>query len=422
MRHRGRRPRALLTIALLGALAAAAQEPPPKDAPPDDGPVVERARIVPPRSAAPAPEAPDAEAPPADPRDPLRALRPPVAERPGHHAVREVRLLKAGAGRVDGARQDDWIAFDMRGTDERYDLYVMRIEVGIETCLTCDNYVFRKVHVLDPAWHPSGEYLVVLAQGSPKRRDLSTALLTTPLRGIGSEVWVLTRDGRDAWQLTTVGERGGAVLEPHFSHESDFLVWSERLTHVAEPWGEWGLLVTEFRIRRGQPHLGKTRTYRSGIGHGLAVAHELTPDDGGLLVSAIPDRSLPQSDVVRLDLESERIERLTSTPDENDELASNVPYGDYYVWVTDRGLGDRRGRLPRRNELWLRSASGHVQERLTYFNHPRSDHYLGDAMIGDVSWTADGESLLLHVVSSPEGSGEVGEGVYLVKLGKEYRR
>lgn len=415
MQHRGRLQRALLTITLFGALAAAAQEPPP----PDEAPIVDRARVVPPAAAAPAAAAPSATA---EPSDPLEALRPAAAERPGHHAVREVRLLKAGAGRVDGARQDDWIAFDMLGTDERYDVYVMRIESGAETCLTCDNYVFRKLSVLDPAWHPSGEYLVVQAQSSPKRRDLDAARLATPLRGLGSELWVITRDGRDAWQITNLGERGGAVLDPHFSHEAHLLVWSERLTHVREPWGEWGLLVTEFRFRRGQPHLGKTRTYRSGIGDGLAVAHEFSPDDRGLLVSAIPDRGLPQSDVVRLDLETGRIERLTSTPDENDELASSVPYGDYYVWVSDRGLGGRRGPLPRRNELWLRSASGHVQERLTYFNDPRSDPYLGEAMIGDVSWTADGESLLLQVVSVPEDAGAAREDVYLVKLGKEYRR
>ena len=99
-----------------------------------------------------------------------------------------------------------------------------------------------------------------------------------------------------------------------------------------------------------------------------------------------------------------------------------MPYGEHYVWVTDRGLGDRRGLLPRRNELWLRSASGQVQERLTYFNHPGSDHYLGDAMIGDVSWTADGESVLLHVVSAAAQAAVAREDVYLVKLGKEYRR
>lgn len=412
MQHRARQ-HVVLTATFLLAVAAAgsAQEPPA-----EEGPKVERARIVPPADAAKPTEPP--------PEDPLKALRTkePQAERPGHHAVREVRLLKAGAGRVDGARQEDWIAFDMAGTDGRYGVYVMRIEAGVETCLTCEIYSFRKVHALDPAWHPSGEYLVVQAQNAPKRRGLDAAALATPLRAFGSELWVVTRDGRDAFQITRLGERGGAVLEPHFSHEAGLLVWSERLTHRQEPWGEWGLLVTEFRIKRGQPHLGKTRTYRSGIGHGLAVAHGFTPDDRGLLLSAIPDRGLPQSDMVRLDLESGRIERLTSSPDQHDELASNVPYSDYYVWVTDRGLGDRRGLLPRRNELWLRSASGAVQERLTYFNHPGSDHYLGDAMIGDVAWAADGERLLLHVVSALDGIAEAREDVYLVALGKEYRR
>jgi hypothetical protein len=410
---------AILTAWLAGP--AGAQEPAEETPPP--APKVERARIVPPSPPGqgepekPEPAAPAATIPPAA----------PVEARPGHHAVREVRLVKAGGGRVDGARQDDWIAFDMVGGDERYDVYVMQIGIGVERCLTCEIWSFKKAHVLSPAWHPSGDHLVVQAQGQPKRRGLDAVELASPHRGVGCELWVVTRDGRDAFQITQLVERGGAVLDPHFSHEAGLLAWSERLTSREPPWGEWAVRVVDFQVRRGVPRLGKTRTYSSGIGQGLAVVHGFTPDDAGVLVSAIPDHGLPEPDILRVDLASGRIDRLTSSPDQSDELVSAVPYSDYFVWVTDRGLGDprqvlARGPLPRRTEVWLRSASGMAQERLTYFNHPDSSHYLGSAMVSDLSWTADGESLLLSVVSVPEGTAEVREGIFLVKLGKEYRR
>ena len=412
---------------LLAAPSRLAAQEPPEEAPPvKPAPKVERARIVPPGGSARTPAA--SPEPDTSPVIVKPGPRPSTQlARPGHRAVREVRLVKEGAGRVDGARQGDWIAFDMKGPDERYDLYVMEIGIANEECLTCEYWSFKKTHVLNPAWHPSGDYLVVQTQSNPKARGLDAVGLASPDRGLGGELWIVRRDGRDAYQVTHLADRGSAVLDPHFSFEAGLLAWSERITSREPPWGEWALRVVSFKIRRGVPLLGKTRTYRSGIGRGLAVVHGFTPDDSAILVSAIPDRGLPEPDILRVDLESERVDRLTSSPDQSDEMVLSVPYSDYYVWVTDRGLDDPRrlpaaSRLPRRTEVWLRSTSGLAQERLTYFNHPDSGHYLGDAMVSDLSWTADGERLLVSVLSVGEASPEVEENVFLVNLGTELRR
>ena len=60
----------------------------------------------------------------------------------------------------------------------------------------------------------------------------------------------ITRDGRRIWQLTRAGERGGLVLDPHFSHEGGLLLWSERLRGAPDPWGEWAVRVgARFRVR-----------------------------------------------------------------------------------------------------------------------------------------------------------------------------
>lgn len=450
MRHHAIHICIALTLCFALTLTSSGQNPDPAEqAPVDETQVeetpaprepvkVERARIVPFKPAG-APKTEPAPSPPVPsgpitsdlmPQGPVRPGPVPVDARPGHHAVREVRLIKEGGGRVEGARQGDWIAFDMIGADERYDVFIMNIEGGSERCLTCDYWEFRKTHVLNPAWHPSGEVLIVQVQSQPLRRRLSTLAMTTPHRALGSELWAVTRDGKAAVQITRFGERGSAVLDPHFSHEAGLLVWSERLrSREGGPWGQWGLRVTELKVGRGIARLGKSRLYDSGLGTGLAVAHDFSPDDGGLLVSASPDRGLAEMDILRLDLETEEVVRLTSSPDQHDELVSSVPHSDYYVWVTDRGLDDprltrgaARGPLPRRTEVWLRSASGMAQERLTYFNNFKSDHYLGQAMVTDVSWTADGEALLLQVLSVPERSLEVKQAIFLVRLGKEYRR
>ncbi|MCP4663190.1 MAG: hypothetical protein GY856_47975 [bacterium] len=356
-----------------------------------------------------------------------------VTARPGHRAVHEVRLLKAGGGRLDWSRQGDRIAFDQAGPDGLYDVYLMSVEDTSETCLTCENYDFRKVSVLNPTWHPSGDYLVVQVQESAKKLRMDIRQLASPHRGLRSELWVIPRNGRGGWQLTRVVERGGAVLDPHFSHEASQLVWSERLTNRDPPWGEWGVRVAEFEIKRRLPRLGKVRTFRPGTGNGLVIAHGFTPDDRGLLVSATPRPGLPESsmDILQFDLESETSERLTASPDQRDDLASRVPHSDHVVWASDRSLARARHgqRLTRRSDLWLRSASGLRQERLTFFNDPASEHFLGEALIADLAWSDDGERLFLHVVSARDGIDAAGpdavpvtEGIYLLVLGEEFRR
>ncbi len=351
-----------------------------------------------------------------------------VTARPGHRAVHDVRLLKAGGGRLDWSRQGDRLAFDQAGPDGLYDVYLMSAEGTNETCLTCDHYDFRKVNVFNPTWHPAGDFLVVQVQESAKKLGMDVRRLASPHRGLRSELWVIPRTGRGGWQLTRVFARGGAVLDPHFSHEASQLVWSERLTNRDPPWGEWVVRVAEFEIKRRLPRLGKVRTFRPGTGDGLVIAHGFTPDDRGLLVSATSRPGLPASamDILRFDLEKETSEPLTLSPDQRDDLAANVPHSDHVVWASDRNLAraGRGRRLTRHSDLWLRSASGMRQERLTFFNDPASEHFLGEALIADLAWSDDGERLFLQVVSAGDGTdaAPVTEGIYRLELDEAYGR
>lgn len=455
---------ALITALVLPGTPAAAQEGGETATPEEEAsprvPIIESANVVEgplviERGTTDEPADQDADADPTSDTDTdtvnaPRPAPPPAVDapprsamaRPGHRAVRDVERVMAGGGRVDAARQGDWIAFDMVGPDGRYDVYLLRLSQGEgnHVCFTCDlipssfhepnTFLNDKPSFINPAWHPSGDYLVIAVQSSSKRRNMNALKLATPHRGLGGELWVFTRDGKDFYQITQVTDNGRLAIDPHFSHEADALVWSERFTNRRGPWGEWVLRVTEFRIGRGVPRLGKSRIYRPGLaqGHyrGLALAHAFTPDDGGLYVSAIPAASLPERrDLLRIDLETEKVERLTSTPDEDDGFALAVPSSDFLVWTTDRNLGARTAsrQLPARSEVWLRSTSGTTQERLTFFNDPASDHYVGEALVDDLSWTAEGDGLLVHVLHvSDDEVAALEETIFLIRFGPELRR
>ncbi len=341
------------------------------------------------------------------------------AGRPGHRKVRGVRVLKEDGGRMDWSQQGDWIAFDKAEGDGFHHIYVMKPDGTREKCVTCDQWDFRKTNALSPSWHPSGEYLVFQVQEHAGKLALDALKLTTPHRGLHSELWLIDVKGRQPFKLTQVGERGNALLDPHFSHEADMLVWSQRVVSLGR-WGEWEPHVGHFQIKRGVPRLSKVKSYRPAVQKGFVAAHGFTPNDRGLLISAVPDpgQSATGRDILELDLESNNFKRLTSSPKEWDELVFALPRSDGVVWVSDRNVKRPRDRqLPRRGDVWFMSAGGRRQERLTFFNNPESDHFLGEALIDDLAWNPDGDKLLLHVVSpGAPGSGSVKEAIYVVDL------
>ncbi|MEE8524628.1 MAG: hypothetical protein V3T72_11910 [Thermoanaerobaculia bacterium] len=361
---------------------------------------------------------------------------------PGNRHVRSIRPLRQNGGRVDWSRQDDWIVFDQAGGNGVYAIQLMNVRTQAERCLTCERWELRKIHSLSPTWHPSGEYVVFTVQDRPRRARLQARALATADRGLHGDLWMITRDGRDAWQLTQIAADGGAVIDPYFSHEADRLVWSERMESRRGRWGYWSLRVAEFSIKRGLPRLGKVQTYDPPLPKGFIVAHGFTPNDRGLMISAAAaGGNYRGRDILRFDLDSNTVERLTATPEHYDSLAFVAPRSDRIVWVSDRNvLPPDREQLPFRGDLWFMSERERLQERLTFFNDPESDHFLGETLIDDIAWSPDGDRLAVHVVyteTADEGEPlalepleipveddgpEVSEAIYLVELDESFIR
>ena len=433
----------LLTIWLAAASLSLAQEPreskaeePKAEEPADKAPRSEPGSVMPPEGesqgdtwgyakedegeigADTAEEAPTA----AENHARTEVVKARLIQPSGHRYVKEVARVHQGVGRPEWSRQGDWVAFD-KITDRGFrGLHVGTLTGGLDRCLTCDSWDLRKSHVLAPTWHPSGKMLVAMVQGPAKRLDLDTWRLAGPDRALHSELWAFTRDGRDAWQMTQVVGQGGAVIDPHFSHEGNRLAWAQRVdTTTGGRWGSWQVRVAEFKIKRGLPRLGKVQNLDALPWNGFVSVHGFTDDDKGLWLTVTPAPGRNNGEgrrgfmTGRFDLESRTFNPLPTTGNW-DASPSNIPRSQRRVWVSDRSIDrPRRAALPWRGDLWLASESGRRQERLTYFNDPSSDHYLGEAWIADTSWSPDGTEILLHVLS-PDDSGEIREFLYRVVL------
>jgi hypothetical protein len=70
-----------------------------------------------------------------------------------------ITTIKEIGGRLDWSHTLNVVAFDKRGEDGFYDVYVMNPDGTDEYCLTCDTGL-PDHHIGNPAWHPSGEWII----------------------------------------------------------------------------------------------------------------------------------------------------------------------------------------------------------------------------------------------------------------------
>ncbi len=346
-----------------------------------------------------------------------------IVGKPGHRDVVEVRLATDNAGRLDWNRRDDRVVFDRPNADGFYDIYLAGSDGLVDRCITCDNYAFHKRHVLDPVVDPAGKFIVVQVQENAKRLKQGIIEMALPLRGVHSDLWVVSMDGKAEWQLTQLQQDGRAVLGAVFSNEADHILWRERVsTRGNRVIGQWATRVAEWRVRRGTPRLGKVSLIEAGAA-GFDLAQEFTPDDRGLLITRLPPGVGEDGlDLVRVDLETRNTVPLTDSPGIRDDLGRYSPDSQRIVWASEQGIAplapDQR-RLPWRSDLWIMSADGGEQQRLTFWNDPESDHALEQALITDLAWGPEGDELLVTVVSAGI---EIEQAIWRVTLAPTYRR
>ena len=178
-----------------------------------------------------------------------------VAENELSSIVVSRRALTAHGGRVDWCASNNLIAFDrMTGTDSS-EVFVIRPDGSGERCITCSMPGLPKGIRGQPAWHPSGEFLVIQVQG----KFYKGSRFEFVSWGIHNDLWLIAANGKWAQRLIET-EYLGASLHPHFSDTGDRLFWTvrestgkkirQRLFHKTpgkeNPWDGWHLAIASF--------------------------------------------------------------------------------------------------------------------------------------------------------------------------------
>jgi Tol biopolymer transport system component len=322
--------------------------------------------------------------------DNLRAAETTVSD----VTVVRIRVIREGGRRVDWGPSGR-LAFDAEGADGWFDVYTMLPDGSDVECLTCDVPDFSGVHAGNPAWHPSGNYLVFQAL-KPFVDTTSCPYAFTPGAGVANDLWVMDYRSRQVWRLTEVDLFDGGVLHPHFSRSGDRLLWSDRI-QAGGSFGVWALRVAPFQITDGQPALGEAVTWQPGAQPRFYESHGFSPDGREIIFSSNLGQAEDKLDVYRLNLATGALRDLTGAQADWDEHGQWSPDGKKIVWMSSFKAGDTPGEP--RTDYWIMSPDGGSRARLTFFNDEHYPEFQPDATLaGDVAWSPDGTKLAAYVM------------------------
>ncbi|OHA92338.1 MAG: hypothetical protein A3J09_02600 [Candidatus Zambryskibacteria bacterium RIFCSPLOWO2_02_FULL_51_21] len=319
----------------------------------------------------------------------------------------EYTLLSENGGRLDWSERTGKIAFDKRGSDGYYDVYVADnvSSLGSARCLTCSRPEFKQRHAGNPAWHPNGNYIVFQAQASSRQADYAT-----PGKGYNNDLWVTDSSGSAFWRLLDLtSQRTYGVLHPHFSHDGSKITWAQMLK-TGETFGFWQLTLADFSVQSGTPKLSNIKSFKPGSSPKFYETHGFTKDDRKLIFSSNSDgQTVTGLDIYLMDIATGKTTNLTSTPKDWDEHAQLSPNGSKLIWSSSTG-----NRLMH-NDLWVMDIDGQNKRRVTDFHTRARSYYLGAKSFGpaDASWSADGKSLITYAITDQtDGGGRI----YLLKF------
>jgi Tol biopolymer transport system component len=314
----------------------------------------------------------------------------------------KITIIKNGGGRLDWSK-NDVIAFDQLGSDNYYDVYTMNPDGSNEQCLTCGQASLPDRHLGNPAWYPSGDYIVFQAEQSGAPRNDITDYFANPGSGINNDLWIMDKSATRFWQLVHVPVMVGGTLHPHFSPDGNKLLWSERISSTGGEIGQWVLKVGDFSVSNGTPVLSNTKIYKPGQQQSFYESSSFRDGHTVLFSGNLETgQTLENMDVYTLDLVDGSLKNLTNTLDQWDEHAQASPQGDIIVWMSSVGVGGRVASAHPLTDYWMMRSDGSEKKQITYFNDPMHAEYVGwnGATAADSSWNPDGTKLMGYVILS----------------------
>jgi len=312
-------------------------------------------------------------------------------------------LIEQDGGRVDWGPGDLLAYSSIQNLDPdggeglSSEIWTMRADGSRKVCLTGMATEIPHLSNDQPAFHPSGEW-ILFQSADPELRhpgisDEDYAHYAQGGFGYNNNLWVMSADGTRYWQLSQ-SSSGEGTLHPHFSPDGTQVFWSHHDPKKSGGDG-WILRLADFLVdARGNPSLSNIETLHplgSPTSDQCYEAHGVSQSGNRLLYSYSPGLPL-DLDIWTTDLSTMRSQNLTKAPGVWDEHAHWSPDMQTIAWVSSAGYPftpSDHWQQDLRTDVWLMHRDGSEKRQLTHFNNH------GYAICADLAWSDDGEHIVL---------------------------
>jgi hypothetical protein len=327
---------------------------------------------------------------------------------PGYAQVSAITIWKEGAMGAIWNKATSTVAYGKKDADGYYKIFLSDSLGNNETLLTYPGWRPDR-HQWAEEWYPNGKYLfcyVEKAEYATGDKHKRSSIDAIPGYGAYTDLWLITRNGKQAWQLTNLPNNyNSGIIHSAISEDGTLFGWSERIKaprflNMNQAAGSYVFRVADF-ILDSVPHFANIRTFQPGDALAANELDGISKDKTTLaFYSTYETKNLFATPIYTLNMITGQIKRLTY--ESFAQAPTYTPDGKRLVYMTGRDCAIFAFEV-QGADWWIMDTDGSNQHRLTFMNvkkHPQSvGHY---RLAGCVSFMSD-NSFLGGVMTKPLG-------------------
>lgn len=258
-------------------------------------------------------------------------------------------------------------------------------------------------------WHPSGKYLfcyIEKPEYAAEKKHKRKAVDAIPGYGGYTDLWLVSRDGKQAWQLTYLPNNyNSGIIHGAISEDGTMFAWTERIK--APKFANMNLAAGSYVFRVADivldsvPHFSNIRSFQPGNVDASGELDGISPDKTTLsFYSTFETKNLFATPIYTLNMINGKISRLTT--ESFAQAPTYTPDGKRLVYMTGAGCAifplEIQGA-----DWWIMNTDGSNKQRISFMNvknHAQSvNHY---RLAGCLSFMSN-NSFLGGVMTKPLG-------------------
>ncbi len=300
------------------------------------------------------------------------------------------------------------VAYGKKDANGYYKIYLSDSLGGGETPLTYSGWDPNR-HQWAEEWHPSGDYLFCYVEKTayvPESGHTRIPDDAIPGYGAYTDIWLVKRDGSQAWQLTNFPNNyDNGVIHGAISRDGSKFAWSQRV--MAPQLFDMNLAAGSYEMKVADvvlsptPTLSNIQSFKPG---GLEAANELESISNDLtyltFYSTYESKNLFATPIYSLNMATGAISKLTT--ESFSQAPTFNPNGTKIVYMTGKDC-DIFPLEIQGADWWMMNPNGSNKlrvSRLNVTNDPQSvNHY---RLCGSISFTSD-STFFGGVMTNPLG-------------------